>query len=217
VSWSDADPDLEVNMPALLTTDGTPVPRPITDDSIPRWNAPAFVVRLREVHKVDFCGCGDEVEVPGTWLAYDPPDRWRPNGYWHTRDKIEGAARFATYAEALDAIGCDLLVDPEQRHEAYVEEYEPRHRAPDGRPIIFVNVYRTGQAYGGPEEGGWWFTVSEVVTSVPCHNLVQAEEVQEKLVERFSTRDGYYGDERYVVVLETHEGEAEPRTRPHYC
>jgi len=40
-------------------------------------------------------------------------------------------------------------------HEALDEVQEPQR--------WFLCLIRTCQAYGGPEEGGWWYTVAEVV------------------------------------------------------
>ena len=30
--------------------------------------------------------------------------------------------------------------------------------------LLFVGVYLTDRAYGGPEEGGWWYDCGELVT-----------------------------------------------------
>jgi len=27
--------------------------------------------------------------------------------------------------------------------------------------MLYVNAYRVSRAYGGPEEGGWWYDVGE--------------------------------------------------------
>jgi hypothetical protein len=32
---------------------------------------------------------------------------------------------------------------------------------------LYVNVYSAAQAYGGPEEGGWWFDTGVPVASIP--------------------------------------------------
>lgn len=31
---------------------------------------------------------------------------------------------------------------------------------------VYLNTYETWEAYGGPEEGGWWFTCGEPLQSV---------------------------------------------------
>lgn len=89
----------------------------------------------------------------------------------------------------------------------------------------FINVYHVQQAYGGPEEGGWYYDVS-----IPVRTLDVSDadpELQLKLLEVFKrrwtdgqdmTRDYYSVNARgiYRVRLEDHEGEATPKTRPHY-
>jgi hypothetical protein len=35
------------------------------------------------------------------------------------------------------------------------------------RHICYISVYSVGQAYGGPEEGGWWYTTYEHEASIP--------------------------------------------------
>lgn len=32
---------------------------------------------------------------------------------------------------------------------------------------LYVNIYDHGRAYGGPEEGGWWFDVGTPIGSIP--------------------------------------------------
>ena len=33
---------------------------------------------------------------------------------------------------------------------------------------FFVNVYLIDRAYGGPEEGGWWFQTGQLIRMIPC-------------------------------------------------
>lgn len=33
--------------------------------------------------------------------------------------------------------------------------------------MLYVNVYEVGRAYGGPEEGGWWFDTGSPVAAIP--------------------------------------------------
>ena len=61
-------------------------------------------------------------------------------------------------------------------------EIERRQRLQRYGRRFFVNVYRADRAYGGSEEGGWWFNTGEAVKSVPCRNRADAE----KLGDRFS-------------------------------
>lgn len=85
---------------------------------------------------------------------------------------------------------------------------------------FYVNVYQMDQAYGGPEEGGWWYTVAEPVISriQPSHAFarhVQARLRQEypRTNDRFSSRRGA---DDYEVVIETHPARPYPEERPRY-
>jgi hypothetical protein len=42
----------------------------------------------------------------------------------------------------------------------------------------YVNVYEVTQEYGGPEEGGWWYSCRHPLGSVP----IQKEETAKKLI-----------------------------------
>lgn len=41
----------------------------------------------------------------------------------------------------------------------------------------YVTLYKTDRAYGGPEEGGWWYECGEVVRSFPVATLRRAERI----------------------------------------
>lgn len=49
----------------------------------------------------------------------------------------------------------------------------------------YLSIYTVEQCYGGPEEGGWWFTVRKLDSHIYCDNREQAErliaETQETL------------------------------------
>lgn len=38
---------------------------------------------------------------------------------------------------------------------------------PGQRAELYLNAYRVTRAFGGPEEGGWWYDVGEPLASVP--------------------------------------------------
>jgi len=72
----------------------------------------------------------------------------------------------------------------------------------------FVNVYELSQAYGGPEEGGWWVDCGSLITSrqVPAGD---AERVQAELSEEYPSAqkqrvdrllDGYEEGVRYAPI-----------------
>ena len=46
---------------------------------------------------------------------------------------------------------------------------------------IYVNVYLIDLAYGGPEEGGWWFDFGQILSSQRVDTYEEAIELKEKL------------------------------------
>ena len=42
----------------------------------------------------------------------------------------------------------------------------------------YVNVYMVDQAYGGPEEGGWWYNTWAIEESHACPDREQAERLR---------------------------------------
>jgi hypothetical protein len=83
-------------------------------------------------------------------------------------------------------------------------------RNPDGSQQWFVGVYTVDRAYGGPEEGGWWFDTGELElqTAVATHD--DAEELREtyrsgeydETGARFSVLPGE--DYRIVIGIRPH-------------
>jgi hypothetical protein len=87
---------------------------------------------------------------------------------------------------------------------------------------IYVNVYLTDLAYGGPEEGGWWYNCGEPVEST----IVGTEEQANELVARL--RAGKYSNVgrrpkhsvlsqgEYDICIEQHIARPFPDRKPHY-
>jgi|TARA_R110002049_G_scaffold306997_1_gene506372 hypothetical protein len=49
---------------------------------------------------------------------------------------------------------------------------------------FYVNIYKCGRAYGGPEEGGWFYSYGEYQWTVAkCENEDQAEHTAEQIRE----------------------------------
>jgi hypothetical protein len=90
----------------------------------------------------------------------------------------------------------------------------------DGHPVgwhgsprnKFINVYEMEQAYGGPEEGGWYYPTGTPLASVPVDFDAPESEtdpIREQLFVRFGRR--------FVsIYIEDHFAEHFPQTRPHY-
>ena len=94
---------------------------------------------------------------------------------------------------------------------------------------FIVSVYHVDQAYGGPEEGGWWFTCGEFVRIVRVfHSSDGAWEYCGRLNHRLKSRKfGPNAGRREissvlsegVLEADVHEGLPPryfPERRPHY-
>jgi hypothetical protein len=82
--------------------------------------------------------------------------------------------------------------------------------------IVQYSVYRRWRAYGGPEEGGWYFDTYEVVRTFTVAKAM-GERTRARL-ERYAERQNEgtrsYEDGKYFVCTGIpHQRES----RPHYC
>lgn len=104
----------------------------------------------------------------------------------------------------------------------------------------YLNVYDVGDAYGGSEEGGWWFKVGEFLECVgTASSLSKAKDQRDQFEKRVTEyRMGYgehdgvdangdgddscmllggrWGDGELSVFIEEHVGKDFPTERPHY-
>lgn len=100
----------------------------------------------------------------------------------------------------------------------------------------YLNVYLTDRAYGGPEEGGWWYACGVPALDLPdvavCYGpYTNSEEDQFKLEvqrahvkslldahnkERRSDVNSVLSEGCYVVDKEGHTAKHWPETRPYY-
>jgi hypothetical protein len=85
----------------------------------------------------------------------------------------------------------------------------------------YVNVYLEDRAYGGPEEGGWWYDCGEPIESVQVFSDEEEAEKVAELKEKYSNEGrkpiwsvacrGVYG-----VRVEDHFAESYPQASPMY-
>lgn len=96
----------------------------------------------------------------------------------------------------------------------------------------FVNWYLCNRAYGGPEEGGWWYDTREPLgpgddriarLSIPCASAEEALEVlraQRAIAETINAGAPDLNSVNcwgvHEPLYERHEPEAYPKTRPRY-
>jgi hypothetical protein len=71
-------------------------------------------------------------------------------------------------------------------HRTTFRLYEPDEPMPE---YWYVTAYQESQAYGGPEEGGWYFNVYEVIETRNADSEEQAEEVKLQMEVDYGLRD----------------------------
>lgn len=95
----------------------------------------------------------------------------------------------------------------------------------DVTPCLFVNVYLHDRAYGGPEEGGWWYDIYEPVAEecaeYTFESVAQAAydaKVKWAKEENKHRRhpSSVCSEGHYVVRLEAWPAEYSPASRPYY-
>lgn len=104
------------------------------------------------------------------------------------RSNAENVRKFVenNYAE-LESPGAVTEIYPGEFH-GFEDIYgEPARRR------LFINAYEMGQAYGGPEEGGWWVDTYSPVASIPVTSLEEANAAIDQLDKMLAEE---YGDER---------------------
>lgn len=76
-----------------------------------------------------------------------------------------------------------------------------------------VQMYEVGQAYGGPEEGGWWYSYGEPRDHWFRTTLAEAITLKQELAE-------VYGDPRaedyHLAIRFDQDLKGWPKNRPHY-
>ena len=104
--------------------------------------------------------------------------------------------------------------------------------------VLFACAYLTGQAYGGPEEGGWWYETGEHLLSLPffanewsveeqTNNALgpdaplvfddTARDAARETAKRMCAAMGHdVEDADFAVFIEYQAGENYPRERPTY-
>lgn len=95
-----------------------------------------------------------------------------------------------------------------------------------GRTAYRVNAYEACDVYGGPEEGGWWWTDYSPTGESwgPVHGLDAAWRLRDLLERRAEARnEGRWpqrssnGGDWYTLLVEDHAPKHQPEERPYYC
>lgn len=89
--------------------------------------------------------------------------------------------------------------------------------------VRYVNAYDCNRAYGGPEEGGWWFDTGVLLASVPVTTQADEDTTQLRLRAIFWPRfEGNHNinsvlcEGQLSVCVEDELGHDYPTHRPHY-
>jgi hypothetical protein len=99
-------------------------------------------------------------------------------------EELEEMAR-DLYPE-LDDMGLNNIVDgilkfaPSTTEEA-ISRLKAEKELRDKNKTFYVSTYETSRAYGGPEEGGWWYTNYELLDSEPVVGKENAHKMRDKL------------------------------------
>lgn len=82
--------------------------------------------------------------------------------------------------------------------------------------IEFANAYAEDRAYGGPEEGGWWYDAGIALASIPFRSKSEKDELRWKEYLRESGKILYHGDKEIKVYTEEMFAKDYPSEAPRY-
>lgn len=139
----------------------------------------------------------------------------------------EGAWRLSDEEanESVDRIEADGYLDRFLSEHWNAWAGENIHADHVTRKDRWVNIYLVDRVYGGPEEGGWWYTAGEPVESiyVPWSSFDEAAEIRdksddkcEKLNEGRRPISSVLSEGEYQARIEDHFAEPFPSEQPHY-
>jgi hypothetical protein len=85
----------------------------------------------------------------------------------------------------------------------------------------YVTAYELNQEYGGPEEGGWWYTTETVVdVAGPFVSQLAAKQAADRWAERYPRTHQYtsviYSGGDYSIRIAPRPGKNSPEERPRY-
>lgn len=112
------------------------------------------------------------------------------------------------------------------RYASLLGKNDNPHLPPSSPVPVFINVYHRSQQYGGPEEGGWWYTQDTIhetynMTGLPASivaglamALHDAYEIDSQDVQKdfYSVNGGGI----WKIKIENQPGRDTPSSPPHY-
>jgi hypothetical protein len=137
---------------------------------------------------------------------------------WDRRNRVFEASRlmalkcFDTEYDDLPDEYCPMTFGIDEVHNEFV--------TPTFTQAFFVTVYEYDRAYGGPEEGGWWFDTGEPILHVMCGSYTEAVKERDRLQNGPYPATGnssrVHGGEDYLIRIGVRPGVAFPETHPRY-
>lgn len=83
--------------------------------------------------------------------------------------------------------------------------------------MFYVNIYNVGRAYGGPEEGGWYYDHGWRGETVMMYHTKKMAWYICNLLNSGGSFDGGVMDTKYCeAFVQTHPPKDFPEVRPHY-
>ena len=96
-------------------------------------------------------------------------------------------------------------------------------KCPRGQMYKYVNVYLEDRAYGGPEEGGWYYDCGEPVSSIACDNDTEVSMYRRLMGEWCDKQNkdrppvhSVASEGVFVSVVEDNPARGYPSERPYY-
>jgi hypothetical protein len=135
------------------------------------------------------------------------------------RERHDEAEHYGPTQEFDESWNCIVIWDDNKREQVSDNDLEVI------TPLIYVNVYLSDRAYGGPEEGGWWYNIRNVEQVFRCKDEDHAKQVYDQMVVEYASENrnrradisSVLSEGRFEVTLEAWPGERSPSERPRYC
>jgi len=120
-----------------------------------------------------------------------------------------------------ECTGATVVTDGYGEHSCPHCEGGVTHVRDDAATFWSVALYGTGRAYGGPEEGGWWYDVGSLIQHSRVRVFEDYEEANVYLRQLWDQipKEDRRGEDRLAVCGWTERLPERhwPRVRPRYC
>lgn len=143
-------------------------------------------------------------------------------GHWEEEDHFETSVEPYGYCTR-----CAYLVEHDIKLDLFPEHKFEWAGDEDADLMVIpwhVSVYEIDRAYGGPEEGGWWYDCGECILTVPVRELTD-EEIDGLIAtlkkaypneSRYGVGSVIYDGGEYRIGAERDRGADYPAERPRY-